>query len=95
MRSEHLDIQLRNGQQPNSSQYSLTIPYYICTETNNQCVNNCGGNSACQSSCRQDHPCGAQDPPRVNTASASSTMSATATGDAAASSGSMVYTGFG
>lgn len=84
-----------NGQQPNASEYSQTIPYFICTEYDNQCVNNCGGNPACQAACRTDHPCGAQDPKRVNS-STSTTMSATATSDAAASSGgSMVYTGFG
>lgn len=86
-----------NGQQPNASQYSQTIPYFECTESNTQCANNCGQNSACVSSCRTSHPCGAQDPVRVNT-STISTMAATssATGRAAATSGgSAVYTGFG
>ncbi|MCJ1361239.1 hypothetical protein MMC16_000337 [Acarospora aff. strigata] len=84
-----------NGQQPNASEYSLTIPYYTCTESNTQCVNNCAGNSACQSDCRTKNPCGAQEPTRVNTSTSSPTMSATATGDSTAGSGDTVTTGFG
>lgn len=72
------------------------MPYYICTENNQLCVQNCGnGNNACASSCREDHPCGAQDPTRVNT-STISTMIATATDGSASATGSdVVYTGFG
>ncbi|KAJ5630480.1 uncharacterized protein N7484_010580 [Penicillium longicatenatum] len=54
-----------NGLSPNSSQYSQTMPYFICTEANNQCVAKCA-DAMCQSACRSDHPCGAQDPVRVN-----------------------------
>ncbi|KAJ6006635.1 hypothetical protein N7451_004579 [Penicillium sp. IBT 35674x] len=54
-----------NGLSPNASQYSQTMPYFICTEANNQCVSKCA-NSTCQSACRSDHPCGAQNPVRVN-----------------------------
>ncbi|KAI9758012.1 MAG: PX domain-containing protein ypt35 [Chaenotheca gracillima] len=70
-----------NGQSPNSSEYSQTIPYFECTEANNQCVNNCGTDSACASNCRQNNLCGAQNPKRVNltTSTASSTVAATAT----------------
>ena len=55
-----------NGLQPNVSEYSLTIPYFTCTEWGNQCVERCEGDSACASSCRQDHPCGALNPTREN-----------------------------
>lgn len=51
---------------PNASEYSQTIPYYTCTETNNQCVLKCNGDSTCQNNCRVKNPCGAQDPKRVN-----------------------------
>ncbi|KAJ6103330.1 hypothetical protein N7486_005757 [Penicillium sp. IBT 16267x] len=65
-----------NGLSPNSSQFSQTMPYFICTEANNQCVANCA-DSMCQSACRSDHPCGAQNPVRVNvTATPSATPSA-------------------
>lgn len=53
------------------------MPYYICTEAATQCVNKCQ-DSACQSACRDDHPCGAQKPERVNITS-TSTQAATTT----------------
>jgi len=86
-----------NGQSPNASQYSQTIPYYECTQAATDCVNNCAqGDSSCQSACRSDHPCGAQDPVRVNTSTISS-MTATTTGAASDSTatGSNTFTGFG
>jgi hypothetical protein len=85
-----------NGQSPNSSEYSQTLPYFICTEYGNQCVAGCGGNTACQSACRDNHPCGAQSPTRVNVTTTSSTT-ATSTLGAGASSGTagVVYTGVG
>ena len=95
-----------NGLSPNVSEYSQTIPYYICQEWGNQCVSNCGdGNNQCASACREDHPCGAKDPTRVNSSTLTSTMSrtrtgtatgmdATATGDDAGGD-DVVYTGFG
>ncbi|KAJ5875424.1 uncharacterized protein N7473_012771 [Penicillium subrubescens] len=68
-----------NGISPNASEYSQTLPYFICTEANNQCVNACS-DSACQSRCRTANPCGAQNPPRVNvTSTASSSVAATST----------------
>lgn len=89
-----------NGLQPNSSQYSQTIPYYECTQAATNCVSNCPpSDSSCQSACRTDHPCGAQDPIRVNT-SAISTMAATTTSGGSAAStadttASNTFTGFG
>ncbi|KAI2785903.1 hypothetical protein POX_h09665 [Penicillium oxalicum] len=78
-----------NNISPNSSQYSQTMPYFICTEANEQCVKACS-DSACQSECRTAHPCGAQDPIRVNvtTTASTSTASMTATGSSTASTGS-------
>lgn len=82
-----------NGLSPNASMYSQTLPYFICTQNNEVCVDNCAnGNSACASACREDHPCGAQNPTRVNT-STISTMSAT--GSSSATGSDAVYTGFG
>ncbi|KUJ24347.1 uncharacterized protein LY89DRAFT_679505 [Mollisia scopiformis] len=85
-----------NGMSPNASEYSQTLPYFICTEYGNQCVAACGGDTNCQSNCRSQHPCGAQDPTRVNVTTTSSTMTAT-TVPAGATSGTagVVYTGFG
>jgi len=86
-----------NGLAPNISEYSQTIPFYECTEYNTQCVTNCGqNNNACAASCNQDHPCGAQNPTRVNTTSAASgTATATGTGAGSSDTGTAVYTGFG
>ncbi|KAI9892365.1 MAG: hypothetical protein M1814_001567 [Vezdaea aestivalis] len=85
-----------SGATPNVTEFSQTIPYFLCTESNNQCVKNCGGASACQDACRSSRPCGAQDPKRVNT-TATSTMSATGTNGAArtGTDGAVVYTGLG
>jgi len=69
-----------NGLVPNASEYSQTLPFFLCQQWGQQCVTGCGGNTACQSSCLQDHPCGAQDPTRINATSSSSTSAAAATG---------------
>ncbi|KAF2649318.1 hypothetical protein K491DRAFT_721769 [Lophiostoma macrostomum CBS 122681] len=72
-----------NNVAPNITQYSQTIPYYVCTEWGNQCVAACGDNT-CKDACRADHPCGAQHPNPPNSSAittTSQTASATATGD--------------
>ncbi|KAJ5306715.1 hypothetical protein PENANT_c003G01525 [Penicillium antarcticum] len=69
-----------NGVSPNATEYSQTIPYYTCTEHNNQCVTNCNGDSSCQYDCRSDNPCGARAPKHYNlTTTTASTATATAT----------------
>ncbi|KAI4151874.1 MAG: hypothetical protein LQ341_000827 [Variospora aurantia] len=87
-----------DGQQPNVSEYSQTIPFYECQEAGTQCVNRCeNSDPACQTACRTANPCGAQNPTRVNT-STISTMSATTTDGGAApdaTDATAVYTGFG
>ncbi|KPM45957.1 hypothetical protein AK830_g657 [Neonectria ditissima] len=71
-----------NNKQPNVSEYSLSLPYFVCQEWGNQCVTDCAGNNACSSACRQDHPCGAQDPTKYNTTSTASATGASATASA-------------
>lgn len=72
-----------NGASPNASEFSLTLPYFICTEYGSQCIAACApSNSTCQEACRADNPCGAQSPRLANAsavATASTTASATAT----------------
>ncbi|KAK2857295.1 hypothetical protein FQN49_004839 [Arthroderma sp. PD_2] len=87
------DCTCSNGKTPNATEYSQTIPYFICTESNNKCVKACGGVQACQSACREDHPCGAQNPSPPNSTT-NPTMSATQSASKTATSGA-VYTGFG
>jgi len=84
-----------NGLSPNASEYSQTLPYFICTEYGTQCVAACAGDTACQSACRDDHPCGAQNPTRVNVSTTSSSSAASSTIPAGGSSGTggVVYTG--
>jgi hypothetical protein len=55
-----------NNQQPNVSEYSLTLPFFVCQEWGQQCVKSCGGVTACQSACVQDNPCGAKSPKLKN-----------------------------
>ncbi|KAL5113640.1 hypothetical protein ACEQ8H_008479 [Pleosporales sp. CAS-2024a] len=53
------------GVSPNITQYSETLPFYICQAWGNQCVLDCGpGANACANDCRVNHPCGAQNPDR-------------------------------
>lgn len=88
-----------NNLSPNASEFSQTIPYYVCTEWGTQCIAGCGGNTDCEFNCRALHPCGAQNPTRVNitTTSSSATGSQTATngGEATNSAGQTVYNGLG
>ncbi len=83
-----------NNQSPNTTEYSQTIPYFECTQFNTNCVNACpAADNACQSACRQNHPCGATDPRRYNLTSTSSTMSSSSTDMATMTgSGSIVAT---
>lgn len=85
-----------NGVAPNITEYSQTLPYFICQQWGNNCVANCNGDSTCQSACREDHPCGAQDPYRGNT-SLPTTMASTAaaTGTDGSASNTIPVTGFG
>lgn len=91
-----------DGLSPNVTQYTQTLPYFTCQEWGNQCVANCGtGNNACASACRQDHPCGAQDPIRPNSSTITSTMSSSSSRTASEAgattdgSGGTIYSGFG
>lgn len=77
--------------QPNVSEYSLTLPYFVCTEWGNQCVKGCGSDSSCASACRQDHPCGASNPSTANETSSTATASGTASSTSA--DATAVYTG--
>lgn len=59
------------------TEYTLTLPFHVCREWGRQCVEHCGPtNNECASDCVEKHPCGAQEPKRVNTTT-SATMPAT------------------
>lgn len=71
-----------NNVSPNVTEYSQTLPFFICQEWGNQCVKACGQDNTCSTKCREEHPCGAQSPKRVNetATSTSSKSSPTQTG---------------
>ncbi|KAK7540793.1 uncharacterized protein J3D65DRAFT_616497 [Phyllosticta citribraziliensis] len=88
-----------NGASPNVTEYSQTIPYFECTEYNNQCVAKCSsGNNQCASNCRTQNPCGAQSPKRYNvttSTSSSAVASATASSTGGSNFGSFDSSGSG
>ncbi|KAJ4383024.1 hypothetical protein N0V86_002251 [Didymella sp. IMI 355093] len=87
-----------NGVSPNITEYSQTLPFYICQEWGNQCVTGCNGDNTCANSCRADHPCGAQSPYKGNATSSSmsaATASATGSASGSAASSAIPVTGFG
>ncbi|MCJ1477560.1 hypothetical protein MMC13_006232 [Lambiella insularis] len=78
-----------NGVQPNASQYSQTIPYFECTTYNTQCQNACPqADTVCYQNCLTSHPCGAQDPVRVNLSTVTTSTMASTTGAASTATGS-------
>ncbi|KAK1834864.1 hypothetical protein QBC39DRAFT_343089 [Podospora conica] len=81
-----------DGLQPNLSEYSQTLPFHTCQQWGQQCVKACGSDNTCSSSCRQDHPCGAQNPTKV-TATLTTADPATATGTGSSSTGPAVFEG--
>lgn len=81
-----------NNLQPNVSEYSLTLPYFVCTEWGTQCVKSCGSDNTCASACRQDHPCGALKP-KTNYTTTTSSAEPTGTGASATTSANQVFSG--
>ncbi|KAG5915510.1 hypothetical protein E4U53_004469 [Claviceps sorghi] len=54
--------------QPNVSEYSLSLPYFVCQEWVLQCQRAPGcDTNGCKSDCVEKHPCGAQHPQKPNT----------------------------
>lgn len=84
-----------DGNSPNLTIYSQTIPYYICTEWGTQCVTACNGVQSCQADCLQKHPCGAQSTIKSNTTLSASSSAATATSGQASATSKIPVTGFG
>ena len=77
-----------DGNRPNVSEYTLTLPYFTCVEWGSQCVAACGSDNQCAGSCRQDHPCGALNPKRVN-----STTTTAGVADKTTTTANQVFTG--
>lgn len=74
-----------DGSRPNLTQYSETIPYYLCTLDQAECIKACADDNSCSDQCRKTYVCGATSPKKTNatatrTSSASSTPGASGTG---------------
>lgn len=70
-----------DGKQPDMTLYTLTLPYFVCTEAGTQCVAACGQDNECSRVCREDNPCGAQDPSPPNSTRTGSAPKPTETED--------------
>ncbi|KAL7949696.1 hypothetical protein V8C42DRAFT_219040 [Trichoderma barbatum] len=68
-----------DNKQPNISEYTLTLPFFICQEFVVQCRAKCGIDNTCASNCAEDNPCGATDPKRYNSTSTATSTTAQAT----------------
>jgi len=79
------------GIKPNITEYTLTLPYFTCTEWGTQCTKACGQDNACSANCLQNNTCGANPPPNKN--QTSSTMTSSATASASATQSNQVFNG--
>ncbi|KAF3313041.1 hypothetical protein TWF173_006422 [Orbilia oligospora] len=53
---------------PNTTEYSQTIPYFLCTYQVQNCIQNCGQfDPTCAENCRTGRICGASNPTRATT----------------------------
>ncbi|KAL7908855.1 hypothetical protein GGI35DRAFT_452221 [Trichoderma velutinum] len=68
-----------DNKQPNISEYTLTLPFFICQQFVIQCRAACGQDNTCASNCATDNPCGATDPKRYNSTSTATTTTPAAT----------------
>lgn len=63
---------------PNATEYSQTIPYFLCAYQVENCVQNCGtGAPDCAQRCKTDKVCGATNPTRANETETESTSTST------------------
>lgn len=77
---------------PNISEYTLTLPYFICQEWGTQCVAACGSDNTCASACREDNPCGALDPKRENKTETTSSSTSEPTASSTTDDGQTIFT---
>jgi len=72
-----------DNKKPNMSEYSMTLPYFVCREWGTQCVADCPqSDSECNRACREDHPCGALNPKKVKPTTSTAGPSASQTDEA-------------
>lgn len=58
---------------PNATEYSQTIPYFLCTYQVQNCIQNCGQfDPTCAENCRIGRVCGASNPTRASSTASGS-----------------------
>ncbi|KAK6536234.1 hypothetical protein TWF281_000477 [Arthrobotrys megalospora] len=73
---------------PNATEYSQTIPYFLCTYQVQNCIQNCGQfDPTCAEVCRTGRVCGASNPTRVTTTAGGSGKTTSAPSATGTSSG--------
>jgi hypothetical protein len=55
-----------NNKPANVTEYTLTLPFYVCQEKGIMCKKDCGNDSRCAAKCDVDNTCGAANPKRAN-----------------------------
>lgn len=76
-----------DGLVPDYDEYSQTIPYFQCSLNMQDCIEGCGGASACQATCKETFKCGAIDPKQTNATATSSTSSSASSTSTSSPSG--------
>lgn len=72
---------------PNATEYTQTIPYFLCTYTVENCVQNCGQyDPTCAENCRTGRVCGATNPSRVTSTKSGSSPATTSAASAPSAS---------
>lgn len=83
-----------DGSSPNLTEYTLTMPFFLCSKSKEMCKDNCKGEQNCANACFTGKECGAKNPKRINTTSTTTLLSPTASGTASSTaSGTGTHTG--
>ncbi|KAK6363007.1 hypothetical protein TWF730_000456 [Orbilia blumenaviensis] len=73
---------------PNATEYSQTIPFFLCTYEIQNCIQNCGQfDPTCAENCRMGRTCGASNPTRATTTITDSDKTTSAPASTRTSSG--------
>lgn len=76
----HFECICDDGSTPNATEYSLAIPFNLCQQSKQMCVDNCDGDQACASLCFTGKSCGATNPTRTNSTTTKSAGGSRPTG---------------
>ncbi|CAG8645225.1 1877_t:CDS:2, partial [Ambispora gerdemannii] len=78
-----------NGYSPNSTEYTQTIPFFICSGQEQACKENCPpGNKDCTDGCTRN--CSATDPKKYTATAPTSTFGSSSTPTSSPSGGSIL-----